>query len=263
MNTVQKSTKKCLNEYMVTDDDAIKYTHYCAVSAIILLVGYILFLAEFISPFVLFLIVAVTLPRWVINFHEILHIRNEKQINGIIRCLGISPIPLSIFTLSYAQIREIHFNHHRASTAISDPDGYHIQGNFFLVCFNSLTSVEQSFIRFVATKGINLQLGIDLLIKLLILATLFWFGQEKFIWFWLFLRIVYWLGDIVFFRSVHYQKGEYGTFQLPLTNMLVKWGERIFGETVIQATINHDVHHQNPSIAARYLAVARNSINIS
>jgi hypothetical protein len=61
----------------------------------------------------------------------------------------------------------------------------------------------------------------------------------------------------MFFRLVHHQKGKYGTFEIKIPNPLSTWGERIFGETVIQATVNHDVHHQNPGIAARYLAMAR------
>ncbi|MGD1872867.1 MAG: hypothetical protein ACFB02_07415 [Mastigocoleus sp.] len=262
MKTIQTPSKKKLSEYLATDKDAIKYTRHCSISAIFLLIGYLLFIAEVISPLVLFVVVAVTLPRWVINFHEILHIRNHKQVNGVIRCLAASPIPLSLLTLSYPESREIHLNHHRFATEASDPDAYHIRGNFFLVCLNALTSPEQSFIRFVIAKGFNFQLGIDLFIKLIILMVLAWFGKEKFIWFWLSLRIVYCLGDIVFFRFVHYQEGKYGTFQLYLPDMLIKLGELIFGKTVIQATINHDIHHQNPGIAVGYLAtIPRNEIS--
>ena len=255
--TMQQSSKSCPREYFVTDDDARRYIRHCAVAALLLAVGYVLFIAEFISPLVLFAIVAVTLPRWIINLHELLHIRNDKQINSVIGCLGISPIPLSLFTLSYKEIRQIHLAHHREPATSSDPDSYHIRGNFFLVIFNALTAPEQSFIRFLAVNGFNLQLGLHLLIKLLLLGILVGLGGAKFLWFWLFLRIVYGLGDIVFFRFVHHKQGKYGTFEIKCPDILSRWGERIFGETVIQATVNHDVHHQNSGIAARYLAMAR------
>ncbi|MBD2360927.1 fatty acid desaturase [Anabaena minutissima FACHB-250] len=258
-----KNTNKCPNEYIVTDDDASQYIRDCTIAALILVAAYGLFITEFISSWVLFVIVAVTLPRWVISVHELLHVKDEKQINKIIKCLGISPIPLSIVTLSYPQMREIHQAHHRSPATESDPDAYHIRGNFLVVMFNALSAPEQSFIRSLQVNGFNLQLGLDLLIKLLILGILVFVGGEKFFWFWLFIRIVYGLGDIVFFRLVHHQKGQYGTFEMKIPSTLETWGERIFGATVVQATINHDVHHQNPGIAARHLATARPYIMIS
>ena len=252
-----KNTRKCPIEYIVTDDDASQYLRHYAVAALILVAAYGLFIAEFISSWILFAIVAVTLPRWVISVHELIHVKNDKQINRIISCLAISPIPLSILTLSYPQICEIHLAHHRSPATESDPDAYHIRGNFFVVILNALTVPEQSFIRSLQVNGFNLQLGLDLLIKLLILGILVFLGGEKFFWFWLSMRIVYGLGDIVFFRLVHHQKGKYGTFEIKFSSTIETWGERIFGKTVIQAAINHDVHHQNPGIAVHHLATAR------
>lgn len=254
---MQPSTKSCPTEYIVTDEDASQYIRHCAVAALLLVAGYVLFIAEFISPLVLFAIVAVTLPRWIINVHELFHIRNDKQINGVIRCLGMSPVPLSVLTLSYAEKRKIHLEHHRTPATESDPDSYHIRGNFFVVFINALTAPEQSFIRFLVVNGFNLQLGLHLIIKLLLLGILVGLGGAKFFWFWLSLRIVYGVGDLVFFRLVHHQKGQYGTFEMKISNALSRWAERIFGATVIQATVNHDVHHLHSGIAVRYLAMAR------
>lgn len=258
-----KNSNKCPNEYMATDNDANQYLCHCTIAALILVGAYGLFVAEFISSWILFLIVAITLPRWIISVHELLHMKTDKQINKIIRCLGISPIPLSILTLSYSQIRDIHLAHHRSPATESDPDAYHIRGNFFVVVLNALSAPEQSFVRSLQVNGFNHQLGLDLLIKLLILVILILLNAEKFFVFWLFLRIVYALGDIVFFRLVHHQQGKYGTFGIPIPSILETWGERIFGQTVIQATINHDVHHHNPGIAARHLAMARPYMMIS
>ncbi|MDF5738641.1 MULTISPECIES: hypothetical protein [unclassified Nostoc] len=189
---------------MTSDNDVSQYLRHCAVAALILVAAYGLFVADFISSWILFAIVAVTLPRWIISVHELIHVKSDKQINRIISCLAISPIPLSILTLSYPQIGEIHLSHHRTPTTESDPDAYHIRGNLFVVILNALSAPEQSFIRSVQLNGFNFQLGVDLLIKLLILGILIFLGGQKFFWFWLFLRIVYGLGDIVFFRLVHH-----------------------------------------------------------
>ncbi|BAZ71121.1 hypothetical protein NIES4106_59180 (plasmid) [Fischerella sp. NIES-4106] len=252
-----KSTKKCPIEYIVSDDDASQYLRNCAVAALILVGAYGLFVAGFISSWILFAIVAVTLPRWIMNVHELIHVKNDKQINRIISCLGLSPIPLSLVTLSYPETRKIHQAHHYTPATESDPDAYHIQGNFFVVILNALSTPEQSFFRYLAVHGFNLQLGLDLLIKFLILAILIFLGGKKFFWFWLCLRIVNGLADIVFFRLVHYQKDQYGTFEIKFPSNLETWGELIFGKIVIQATMNHDVHHQNPGIAVCHLAAAR------
>lgn len=249
-----------LDEYIVTDDDASKYLRECAIIAVILLAGYGLFITEFISNWILFVITAVTLPRWIINVHELFHIKSNEEVNGIIRCLGISPIPLSIFTLSYQEVQHVHLAHHRNTATENDPDAYHIRGNLFLVILNAFISPEKNFIRWLQLNQLSFQLGLDILIKLLFLGILILLGGKKFLWFWLCLRIVYWLGDIVFFRLVHHQKGEYGTFAMKLPSTIETWGEWIFGKTVIQATINHDVHHHNPRIAVHNLAKARTYI---
>lgn len=175
-----KNTRKCPNEYIVTDSDASQYLRHCTLADLSLVGAYGLFIAEFISGWILFAIVAVTLPRWIISVHELIHVKNDKQINRIISCLGISPIPLSIVTLSYPQIREIHLAHHRNPATELDPDAYHIRGNFFGVIFNALSAPEQSFMRSLQLDKFNLQLGLDLFIKLLILGILVFLGGKKF-----------------------------------------------------------------------------------
>ncbi len=252
---------KYLDEYIVTSDDASKYLRECLIVAVILLGAYSLFITDFISSWILFVIIAVTLPRWIINVHELFHIKSNEEINGIIKCLGISPIPLSAFTLSYQEFQHIHLGHHRNPATENDPDAYHIRGNFFLVALNCFTSPEQNFIRWVQLNQFSSQLGINILIKLLFLGILILLGGKKFLWFWLCVRIVYGLGDIVFFRLVHHQQGEYGTFAMKLPSAIETWGEWIFGKTVVQATINHDVHHNNPRIAVHNLAKARTYFN--
>ena len=162
--------QQCQNfpaEYMVTDKDAAKYVRNSVVAALSLYVGYFLWLAGLISPLVLFVVIALALPRCTINVHELFHIRNARQINYFIRLMGLTPVPLSPLTLSYGESRQIHFNHHRFGATEEDPDAYHIRGQFLKVFLNAFTIPEQNFIRWVAASGMNFQLCLDLIIKLI------------------------------------------------------------------------------------------------
>lgn len=242
---------------MVTEQDALQYSRHCMVGTLLLISGYGATLAGFLSPLALFGLVLLVLPRWMISVHELLHVYDEQQLNRFICLMGVSPVPLSVLSLSYGEIRTLHFAHHRAPASDGDPDAYHIRGNWLRVIFNAFTSPEQSTLHWIATQGMTLRLAVDLAIKLAVLGYLAWLGGLSFLWFWLSLRFVYGLGDLAFFRFVHHQNGEYGTFDLPLPQWVIALGELVFGKTVIQATTHHDIHHQNPYIAAHSLALAR------
>ncbi|NJL45611.1 MAG: hypothetical protein HC922_07520 [Leptolyngbyaceae cyanobacterium SM2_3_12] len=244
-------------EYAVTEQDALQYSRHCMVGTGLLIGGYGATVAGFISPLALFFLVALVLPRWMINVHELLHIYDEKQLNRFICLMGVSPVPLSVLSLSYGEIRTLHFAHHRAPATEADPDFYHIQGSWPRAIFNAFTAPEQSTWHWIAHHGLTWQLGLDLAIKLGVLGYLAWVGGPVFLWFWLSLRLMYGLGDLAFFRWVHHNQGNYGTFGRPLPQALVQLGTLVFGTTVIQATLNHDLHHHYPYLAARHLSVAR------
>lgn len=244
-------------EYIVTELDALRYSRQCMVAALVLFAAYGFTLAGMISPWVLALVVVLVLPRWIINVHELLHIYDETQLNRLICLLGVSPVPLSILTLSYPELRQIHFGHHRSPAMVDDPDAYHIRGHWLAVILGALTAPEQRTLRWIAAHGLSPRLGFDLAVKLLLLGGLAWTGGLTFLGFWLTFRLVYALGDLAFFRLVHHQKGEYGSFALTLPQPLQTLIGLIWGQTVTQAVLNHDIHHQNPYIAAHYLALAR------
>lgn len=250
-------------EFTVTELDALGYSRGCMVGTGLLIGGYGAAIAHLIPPWALGVLVVLVLPRWMINVHELLHIYNEQQLNRFICLMGVSPVPLSLISLSYGEIRAQHFAHHAAPTTDQDPDLYHIRGNWLRVIFNAFTSPEQSAIRWIAAQGLTPQLAFDLAVKALVLAGLVWWGGALFWWFWLSLRLVYGLGDLAFFRLVHHHRGDYGNFQLVLPQPFVTLGAIIFGPTVVQTTLNHDIHHQNPYIAARSLAAARTLIHQS
>ena len=243
--------------YWATDKEAILYTRRCLMGASLLVGAYLLSVIGVLPQFVLFFLSALVLPRWMINLHELLHLYNEQQVNPFIRLMSVSPVPLSPLSLSYSQIKTFHAGHHAAPATEADPDAYHIRGSWISSFLNAFIAPEQSSIRWLIQHGLSRQLVIDMLVKLCIFLGLAWFGGRTFLWLWLSLRLIYGLGDFAFFRSVHYLQGAYGTFAWSLPSAVVLLGEYLFGKTVVQATIHHDIHHQNPRIAAHALASAR------
>ncbi|MEO0458375.1 MAG: hypothetical protein AAF152_17590 [Cyanobacteria bacterium P01_A01_bin.114] len=244
-------------DYMVTELDALGYVNQCWWVSIVLIMSYVWAVQGAMPIAGLILVVILTLPRWIISVHELLHIYAPEQLNRIICLLGSSPVPLSPLTLGYGEIRAIHLAHHRAPTTDADPDAYHIRGSSGWVFLNAMTTHEQDTMRWISTHGLSLSLAIELVIKFGILGTLAWFGGATFWWFWLTLRLVYGVSDFIFFRCVHCQKGSYGNFALSLPPALLRIGEWIYGKTVVHATLNHDLHHQYPGLAARNLTLAR------
>ena len=244
-------------EYRVNEQDALSYSRGCMVGTLVLLVAYFATVVGLIPLVLLPLVVLLVLPRWMISLHELLHVCSEQQINRFIGLMGVSPVPLSVLSLGYGEIRTLHFAHHRAPATEADPDVYHIRGSWPQVIWNAFIAPEKSTLYWIRTQGISRQLGFDLGIKLAVLVGLAWWGGTTFLVLWLSLRLVYGLGDLAFFRGVHHQQGQYGTFVLVLPQGLVTLGEWIFGRTVIQATIHHDIHHQHSYIAARALESAR------
>ncbi len=242
---------------MVTEQDALGYVQQCWIASLILLASYAWAVQGGLPIAGLMLVVILVIPRWTISVHELLHIYSPQQLNRVICLLGASPVPLSVLTLGYRQIQTLHFAHHRAAATEADPDAYHIRGASWWVFLNAMTTPEQDAIRWIAAHGLSVSLAIELLIKAILLGTLVWFGGITFLWFWLTLRCVYGVSDFIFFRCVHHQNGEYGSFALSVPPKLIRLGEWVFGKTVVHATLNHDLHHQCPGLAARSLGSAR------
>lgn len=255
--STQTSPQNFPAEYCVTELDALAYSRRCMVGTGLMLGGYGLAIAHSLPAWALPLLVVLVLPRWMINVHELLHIYDEKQLNPFICLMGASPVPLSVVSLSYPQLRQLHFAHHAAPTTNDDPDAYHIRGHWLQAAFNAFVSPERNVVNWVAQHGVSLQLAFDLVVKFIVLSVLAWLGGWLFLLFWGSIRVVYAAGDFAFFRLVHHQRGEYGTFSLTPPPLLITLSELIFGQTVTHTTLNHDIHHQNPYIAARSLQAAR------
>ena len=259
MQTVSDSASRLSvpADYWATEQEAVLYTRRCLICAGLIFAAYGLIVVGVMSLAGLILVGALVLPRWMINLHELLHLYDAQQVNPFIRLMGVSPLPISPISLSYEQTRLLHAGHHAAPATEADPDAYHIRGSWMGALFNAFIAPEQNSVRWLMQHGLSKQLAVDMLVKLCLLVGLAWLGGFSFLWFWLSLRLVYGLSDFAFFRLVHHRQGDYGTFALSLPPVVINLGELVFGKTVIQTTIHHDIHHQNPRIAAHALANAR------
>lgn len=92
-----------------------------------------------------------------------------------------------------------------------------------------------------------------LMIRLSVFIAMLIVSPPAFLYWWLVLRITYIINDFVFFHLVHYRAGQYGTFPIPLPALLRYPLLAIYGIDVVYATMHHDVHHEHPLIAAKYL----------
>ena len=247
-------------EYLVTEQDAIAYVNHCLIASAFLVAGYAGAIANLVPLWLMALIVVLALPRWVINFHELMHVYHPEQMNRFICVMGVSPIPLSVLTLSYGELRSLHFAHHRTPATEEDPDSFHIHGPLWKVVLASLTAPEQRTFRWINQHGLSRALAVDLGLKAVIFSLLAWLGGATFIWFWLCLRFVYGLSDFSFFRLVHCQNGDYGSFAVTSPQWLTSVAEFVWGQAVVYATLNHDLHHLNPCIAVHRLPTARQTL---
>lgn len=242
---------------MVTEQEAIAYVNHCLIASAFLVAAYAGAIADLVPLWLMAVTVLLALPRWVINFHELMHVYHPEQMNRFICVMGVSPIPLSVLTLSYGELRSLHFAHHRSPATEEDPDAFHIRGLLWQAILASLTAPEQRTIRWISKNGLSLTLTVDLGLKAVIFGLLAWLGGTTFLWFWLCLRVVYGLSDFSFFRLVHYQNGNYGSFEVTAPAWLTSIATLVWGEAVVHATLNHDIHHLNPCISVHHLSIAR------
>ena len=168
------STPLCqhtLKPYQVTQTNAQQYIWACGISAAILIVTFVLWVTDSIPAAVALMGVALTLPRWLINVHELFHIYPAERSPGLIRFCNNSPIPLSGLVLSYSQSQRLHKDHHRSSATPEDPDSYHIRGSWLGIIPRAFLSPEISAIHWVRTHGVSRSLLWDWLGKWAILIT--------------------------------------------------------------------------------------------
>lgn len=238
------------SKYHATDRDAREYQVKVTLFTLSIFCCYAAYIIGVINVWWMAVLTSVMVTRWMIAFHELLHMRKADELDLLTRLL---PIPFAPFNIGYREYRSIHAGHHRHVATDDDPDAFHIQGGHLKALLSAITLHEQQLIRYVSIHGMSHELAIMIIIRLTVFTAMLTLSPSAFLYWWLALRITYIINDFVFFHLVHYRAGKYGTFPIPLHALIRYPLLAIYGIDVVYATMHHDVHHEHPLIAAKYL----------
>ena len=239
-----------LEHYYANERDATEYQYKNIAFTLGLYLVFFVFALDYIHLWLMIPISSILVTRWLIAFHELLHLKKADDLDWLTR---VAPIPFSPLNLGYREYRQIHMGHHRHTAQQEDPDAFHIRGGHLKALLGSITQHEQASYRFVKQYGLSTELTTMLILRAaLFVALLLVFGKTFLAWF-LVLRITYIINDYIFFHLVHHRAGEFGTFKILLPTWLQYLLIVIYGFDVVYATMHHDIHHHNVRIAAKYL----------
>jgi fatty acid desaturase len=115
-----------LSEYHATDRDAAEYQTKVIVFNLGLYTCFAAFVLEVINVWWMVALSSVMVTRWMIAFHELLHLRSADELDPFTRLL---PIPFAPLNIGYREYRNIHAGHHRDTATERDPDAFHILGD--------------------------------------------------------------------------------------------------------------------------------------
>jgi hypothetical protein len=101
--------------------------------------------------------------------------------------------------------------------------------------------------------GLSGELALMTVTRLILFIAMLLLAPWAFLWWWLALRLTYIVNDYVFFHLVHYRAKSHGSFPIPLPVLIRYPAILIYGIDVVYATMHHDLHHEHPMIAAKYL----------
>ena len=239
-----------LEHYYASEKDATEYQVKIIAFTLGLYLVFIAFTAGYVNVWIMIPLSSILVTRWMIAFHECFHLKKADELDWITRLV---PIPFSPMNLGYQEYRQIHMGHHRHTAQKEDPDAFHIRGGHLKALWGALTQHEQASYRFVKQHGLSNELIVMFSLRAaLFFILLLTFGHTFLAWF-LVLRITYVINDYVFFHLVHYRAGQTGSFKIPLPTWLQYPAIFIYGIDVVYATMHHDIHHNDPRIAAKYL----------
>lgn len=240
------------SKYYANEKDVLEYRIKITLFTLAVFSCYIAYANDVINFLSMTLLTTVMVTRWMIAFHEIMHLRKAGELDLFTRLL---PIPFAPFNLGYREYHHIHMGHHRYTATSNDPDAFHILGGFVKAFMGALTQHEQACFRYIQANGLSRELAVMMLIRLSIFVVLLLTAPGTFFAWWLVLRLSYVINDFVFFHLVHYRSGTAGTFPLPLPSYIKFPAILIYGADVVYAMMYHDIHHQHSRIAPKYLPV--------
>ena len=240
------------SQYYANEKDAVEYRFKIIFFTLAIYSCFAAFVFDLINVGWMIVLTSIMVTRWMIAFHELMHLKKAEELDLLTRLL---PIPFAPVNLGYREYQNIHMGHHRFTATPNDPDAFHILGGFLRALIGALTQHEQASYRYIRANGLSRELAVMMLVRAGIFMALLLTAPEAFLMWWLVLRLSYVINDFVFFHLVHFRSGAAGTFPIPLPFYIVYPALLIYGPDVVYATMYHDIHHQHTRIAPRYLPV--------
>lgn len=202
----------------------------------------------------LLLTIPILVPRWLIAVHELFHLRSEREVDPVTRLL---PFSFTLMSVGYRELLVNHRSHHRHMATPLDAEYFQLRGSPLAGLFNAVSAPEQLWFRWVAEHGMDGALLRGTLVRLALTLALIGAAGTSFLWFWVPARVAFGLSYFVFFYRLHRRGKAFGVYPLDLPAALARVARLLWGHDVVAATLDHDVHHAQPRIAARRLAEAR------
>lgn len=246
------------SKYDANENDVMEYRFKVVFFTLAIFACYAAYASDAISVMWMAFFTNVLVTRWMITFHELMHLKKPQELDLFTR---LSPIPFAPFSLGYREYHNIHMGHHRYTATDKDPDAFHILGGYVKAFIGALTQQEQASYRYIRANGLSRELKVMLLVRATIFFGLLLASPLAFLAWWLVLRLSYAINDYVFFHLVHFRAGAAGTFPIPLPDYIAFWFFLFYGSDVVYATIHHDMHHQHTRIAPRNLPVIAAQLN--
>lgn len=240
------------SEYYANEKDAVEYRVKIIFFTLAIFACFAAFATDVINVVWMAVLTTVMVTRWMIAFHELMHLKKPDDLDLFTRLL---PMPFAPFNLGYREYQNIHMGHHRYTATHNDPDAFHILGGFVSAFIGALTQHEQAVYRYIRANGLSRELAVMMLLRIALFLGLMLAAPQAFLVWWLVLRLSYTLNDFVFFHLVHFRTGEAGTFPLPLPAYIVYPALLIYGPDVVYATMFHNIHHLHTRITPRNLPV--------
>lgn len=146
-----------LSDLQAGDSDALEYQ----IKVIFFTMGlYGCFAAYSLGAVDLFSMTALTsvlVTRWMIAFHELLHLRSAEQLDLFTRLL---PIPFAPLNIGYREYRLLHAGHHSYTDTADDPDAFHILGGHLKALLGAVTLHEHQLYRYIKQFGLSSELKV-------------------------------------------------------------------------------------------------------
>lgn len=188
--------------------------------------------------------------RWMFAVHELFHLKSEREVGPLTRLMPLLLTPLSI---GYREHLEMHRGHHRHMATPADPEYFQLRGNKFVGFVNALTAPEQAFVRWVAAHGLDRELVAGTLVRLVLFAALAWASGPLFLWYWVPVRLSHATSFFSFFYLLHRRGAEFGVYRTVFPRWAASIYSVLFGRETLLGICYHDLHHQQPRVAATRL----------